>query len=134
MALPNRRDWKAVPASEGLELNLSSYRLHQLPDSLGIETTPGEFQSTSAPQTKGEPEKEYTETTPITVQSQQLSSSDFEVPSKIRPVTKFKRLLPCIVAAIIAFVVVLALAIPLALQIRKPSNQYVRQIIDHEQS
>ena len=131
MALPNRRDWKAVEASEGLELNLSSYRLHQLPDSLGIETTPGEFQSTSAPQTKGEPEKEYTETTPITVQSQQLSSSDFEVPCKIRLVTKFKRLLP-IVAAIIAFVVVLALTIPLALQIRKPSNQYVRQIINHE--
>ena len=123
MASPKRGYREAVKTPEGLELDLSAYGLHELPESLGIETTTGDSHTTSAPQTSETLEGKFTLDTPTTAHFQPASPSDLKVPTGNRSYRKSKRFLPLCLAVIIIGVVILALAIPLALQLKKPSKQ-----------
>ncbi|KAF6226908.1 hypothetical protein HO133_008349 [Letharia lupina] len=107
MALTNLGYGRTVTSCEGMEVDLSAARPHELPDSLGIEATPGEFYPTCTPQPVKAPEKELAH--------DRIPPGS---PSSLKP----KRFLPLLVAAIIVAVIVLALAIPLALRLKKPFN------------
>ncbi|KAF6234768.1 hypothetical protein HO173_006988 [Letharia columbiana] len=120
MALTNLGHGRTVTSCEGMEVDLSAARPHELPDSLGIEATPGEFHPTSTPQPVKAPEKELAHDKVTTAQLRPAGSSDLEIPSGSPSSMKPKRFLPLLVAAIIVAVIVLALAIPLALRLKKP--------------
>ena len=123
MASTKRR---TVNSGEGLEVDPRAAGLHELPESLGIEATPGEFRPTPAPQTVEVSELGHDRAK--TAQLRPPSSSDLEISSGSRSPRKSKHILPLLVATIIIVVIVLALAIPLALRLKKPSKPYVRDL------
>ena len=122
---------RTVTSCDGLEVDPSATGpsapgLHQLPESQGIEATPGELGPSPGPQTLPIPQKELALDRATTAQFQLASSSDLKIPSGSRSSPKSKRLLPLVMAVIIVAVIVLALAIPLAVRLKKPSKPYVR--------
>ncbi|CAD6580760.1 MAG: hypothetical protein ASARMPRED_000318 [Alectoria sarmentosa] len=118
---------RTVTSCDGLEVDPSATGpsatgLHQLPESQGIEATPGELGPSSGPQTLPIPQKELALDRATTAQFQFASSSDLKIPSGSRSSPKSKRLLPLVMAVIIVAVIILALAIPLAVRLKKPSK------------
>ncbi|CAD6582626.1 MAG: hypothetical protein ASARMPREDX12_000992 [Alectoria sarmentosa] len=118
---------RTVTSCDGLEVDPSATGpsapgLHQLPESQGIEATPGELGPSPGPQTLPIPQKELALDRATTAQFQLASSSDLKIPSGSRSSPKSKRLLPLVMAVIIVAVIVLALAIPLAVRLKKPSK------------
>lgn len=116
---------RIVTSGDGLEVDPSAIGFHQLPESLGIEATPGELGPSPGPQTLLVPQKELVLDRATTSQIQIASLSDLKIPSGSRSFPRSKRVLPLVMAAIIVAVIVLALAIPLALRLKKPSKPYV---------
>ena len=109
-----------------MEFDRSVAGLQKLQQSLGIELTPGELQSTIAPQTRAVPGKEFAHELTRTAQLRPIEYSDLEIVSGSHSSRKSKRSLPLLVAAIVIGVVVLAFAIPLALELKKHSKLYAR--------
>ena len=134
MASTNRGHRRTFDTYEGLEVDPSTAALHALPESLGIEATTGEFQLTTAPQTKESPEKESARVLARIAQSQPASLFDVKTLSGSRSFKDSKRIPLVLTFTTIIIMVVLALGIPLALKLRKPSKLYATTLSNHEYS
>lgn len=128
MASIEQRPRRTVTTCEGMEVNLSAAGLQRPPESLGIEVTPGELRPTLAPQTRELPEKEIAHSSTRTAQLRLASSPNLKNSFGSRSLWKSKHFLLLLVAVIIVGGIILALAIPLALRLRKPSNSYARDL------
>lgn len=133
MASTKNDNRRPVSSGEGLEVDPHATGIHELPESLGIEATPGELCPTHTPQTVDFVEKERGHDRTRAAQLQPVRSSDLEISPGSRPPGNSKRFLPLLVTTIIVAVIVLALAIPLGLQLRKGSKPYVRDLDSLEQ-
>ena len=136
---------RPVSSGEGLEVDPHATGIHELPESLGIEATPEELCSTHTPQTvdlsekelghdRANLEKQLGHDRTRAAQLQPFWSSDLEISPGSRPTGKSKRILLLLVTAIFIAVIVLALAIPLGLKLRKGSKPYVRDLdsLEHD--
>ena len=110
--LDNRR---TVTSHEGMEVDFSVTGLCEMTESLGIEATPEELKSTPAPEIHG---------TAKVAQLSLASSSKMKNLLGNRSMRKSKRFILLLAAVAIITVIILALAVPLALKLKNPSEQY----------